>query len=111
MFRKVKVSERLPEVGKFVTTIDEAGEHRVYRLTEYGWNMRDADGNNSPNNNLPITCWLEEFDGTELERKAKLLDEIDESVSKFYDEDDEGNQDEGGLISIGEVCAQKLGYL
>ena len=61
MYRKVKVSERLPEAGKFVTTIDEAGEHKVYRLTEHGWNMRDADGDNSPNNNLPIIFWLEEI--------------------------------------------------
>lgn len=61
MYRKVKVSERLPEIGKFVTTIDEAGEHRVYRLTEDGWNMRDADGIHSPNNNLAIIYWLEEF--------------------------------------------------
>jgi hypothetical protein len=61
MFRKVKVSERLPEMGKFVTTIDLANEHRVYRLTENGWNMRDADGDNSPNNNLPIIFWLEEI--------------------------------------------------
>jgi hypothetical protein len=61
MYRKVLISERLPEIGKFVTTIDEAGEHRVYRLTEHGWNMRDADGDNSPNNNLPMIYWLEEI--------------------------------------------------
>lgn len=61
-FKKVPLTERLPEQGKFVTTIDTANEHRVYRLTEYGWNMRDADGINSPNNNLEITHWLEEVD-------------------------------------------------
>ena len=43
-------------------------------------------------------------------KNAKLLDEIDEFTSKFYDEDDEGNQNEDGLISIGKFCAQKLGY-
>jgi len=59
-YKKISVKERLPKQGKFVTTIDEANEHRVYRLTEYGWNMRDLDGSNSPNNNLTITHWLEE---------------------------------------------------
>lgn len=49
----------LPEIGKFVTCIDAAGEHRVYRRTEHGWNMRDAAGANSPNDNLPIVSWLE----------------------------------------------------
>jgi hypothetical protein len=73
MYRKVKVSERLPEVGKFVTTIDEAGEHRVYRLTEHGWNMRDSDGDNSPNNNLPIIFWLEEIKEYELANARELL--------------------------------------
>lgn len=44
-------------------------------------------------------------------KKIKAYDELDEAVSKFYDEDDEDNQDQEGLISIGEICAQKLGYL
>lgn len=61
-FLKIPVELKLPEEGKWVTTIDEAGEHRVYRLTEYGWNMRDADGVNSPNKNLKITHWLEEVE-------------------------------------------------
>lgn len=59
-YNKIAVKDRLPELGKWVTTIDEANEHRVYRLMEHGWNMRDADGINSPNNNLPILYWLEE---------------------------------------------------
>lgn len=58
-FKAVPVTKRFPELGKWVTTIDTAGEHRVYRLMEHGWNMRDADADNSPNNNLPITHWLE----------------------------------------------------
>lgn len=62
IFKKVSIEDRLPEKNKFVTTIDEAGEHRVYRLTEHGWNMRDSDGTNSPNNNLKITHWLEEVE-------------------------------------------------
>lgn len=75
MYRKVLVAERLPELMKFVTTIDEANEHRVYRLTEHGWNMRDADGDNSPNNNLQITHWLEEIE--EVEELGGLIDSID----------------------------------
>jgi hypothetical protein len=30
-------------------------------LIKDGWNMRDADGDNSPNNNLHIMFWLEEI--------------------------------------------------
>ncbi len=68
-FKKVSITEKEPPLNKFVTTIDEAGEQRVYRLTDYGWNMRDADGENSPCNNLPITHWLEEANEPE-----KLID-------------------------------------
>jgi hypothetical protein len=46
-----------------------------------------------------------------LEHKVKVYDELDKEVSKFYDADNEENEDCGGLISIGEICAQKLGYL
>lgn len=61
MFRKVDITKRFPEMGKWVTTIDEAGEHIVYQLTEHGWHMRDVSGDKSPNNNLPIRYWLEEI--------------------------------------------------
>ena len=74
-FKAVSVEERLPEVGKWVTTIDTAGEHRVYRLMEHGWDMRDADAINSPNNNLHITHWLEEV----TEYNVALLEEAKES--------------------------------
>jgi hypothetical protein len=37
--------------------------------------MRDADGDNSPNNNLPITHWLEEIE--EVESLGGLIDSID----------------------------------
>lgn len=75
-YKKIAVAERLPDIGKFVTTIDEANEHRVYRLTEFGWNMRDVDGTNSPNNNLPILYWLEEIDLSEMEEKAEAWDNL-----------------------------------
>ncbi len=75
-YKKIAITERLPDIGKFVTTIDEANEHRVYRLTEFGWNMRDVDGTNSPNNNLPILYWLEETDLSEMEEKAESWDNL-----------------------------------
>jgi hypothetical protein len=68
VFRKVKIENRLPEMWKWVTTIDSANEHSVYRLTDNdNWNMRDVDGINSPNNNLPMIYWLEEVAVDELE--------------------------------------------
>nr|ARK13034.1 hypothetical protein A6C57_23345 [Fibrella sp. ES10-3-2-2] len=75
MFRKVDVAQRMPPMGAWVTTIDTANEHRVYRLTEHGWNMRDADGINSPNNNLPITHWLEpiEMNSTAIMGDARAM--------------------------------------
>ncbi len=75
-YKKIPVAERMPELMKFVTTIDEANEHRVYRLTETGWNMRDPNGSNSPNNNLPITHWLEEiqfYDIEDVEERLGLI--------------------------------------
>lgn len=68
VFVKVSVKDRLPEMGKFVPTIDTAGEIIIYRrlliqtpdVEKWYWNMRDCAGSNSPNNNLPITHWLEE---------------------------------------------------
>ena len=83
-YRKVSIKEELPMVGKFVTTIDEAGEHRVYRLNnDATWFMRDSDGINSPNNNLPITHWLKpEFSQDEikyLESKYWFAESIDKT--------------------------------
>ena len=61
MFKEISIEEELPPIGKFVTTIDEAGQQRVHRMNEDGtWFMRDANGTNSPNNNLLITHWLKE---------------------------------------------------
>lgn len=78
-FKKVSVKEKMPPLDKFVTTIDEAGEHRVYRRVSIegvpdgeNWNMRDADGINSPNNNLPITHWLMEVREPEKLTEFKL---------------------------------------
>lgn len=39
-YKKISVKDRLPEIGVFVVTIDVGGEMGIYRLTEYGWNMR-----------------------------------------------------------------------
>ncbi len=78
----------MPPLEKFVPTIDEAGEIIIYRLVELqhydlktkklvprqSWNMRDMRGDNTPNDNLPITHWLEEvehevYDAIDTERQ------------------------------------------
>lgn len=115
-FKAVSVKERLPEKGTFVTTIDKANEHRVYQLTDHGWNMRDADGMNSPNNNLPITHWLEEVDLSEQLSKARKWEALGEKISKCYvDEDGEELSDEAAegndLVKIGEIAASDFGWL
>ena len=61
MFKKVSILEELPPFNEFVVTIDSMGEMLIYRLTEYGWNMRDGKGDNSPNDNFPIKYWLKEI--------------------------------------------------
>lgn len=62
ILRPVDVNNRLPEIDRFVLTIDEAGNQIIYKRTEYGWNMRDGIAANSPNNNLKITYWYEEIE-------------------------------------------------
>lgn len=104
-YKKISVEERFPEIGKFVTTIDTDNQHRVYRLTEYGWNMRDADGINSPNNNLCITHWLEEVDLSEVIDNARKWTEFDEELGKMFADDSEAD-----LIDIGELTCERFGY-
>lgn len=77
----VKISQRLPELGVWVTIIDSAGEHRVYRRTEYGWNMRDADGDNSPNNNLDLVYWLERVHKTYT--SEAIVGKVDERIQQI----------------------------
>lgn len=74
-YKKISVKDRLPEIGVFVVTIDVGGEMGIYRLTEYGWNMRDSSAFNSPNNNLEITHWLEEIneDSNEYVNEKNLI--------------------------------------
>lgn len=61
IYQAISIKRELPPVGKFVTTIDTAGEQRVYRINEdKTWSMRDLDGSDSPNNNLPVIYWLKE---------------------------------------------------
>lgn len=44
--------------------------------------------------------------------KAKKWDELDAEIAEFYPSDGEVSDDEdGGLLSIGEICATKLGYM
>lgn len=92
IFRKVSVTERLPEVGKYVTTIDSAGEHRVYkRINEkafkegWCWTLREPDGKESPSNNLPIIHWLEEVDLSNDSLDKLYLKERDANTVNFKD--------------------------
>lgn len=62
-YKLVSISERMPERGEFVPCIDVDGNVVIYRWTPDGWNMRDGMSDNSPNNNLPITAWLEKTEG------------------------------------------------
>lgn len=107
MYRKVKISERLPEVGKFVTTIDEAGEHRVYRLTEHGWNMRDVDGDNSPNNNLPIIFWLEEIKGYGSE---ELIGKVSERFKDLEHKNWDWRSFYNGWLEGRTIILEEIGY-
>ena len=86
------IKDKLPPLMQFVPCIDSAGEIIIYRRTEYGWNMRDIHGDNTPNNNLEIVSWLEKmplFEEDEQDILLKILDhnqdielnvEIDRSV-------------------------------
>lgn len=87
-YKTVLIADRTPQPGKYVTCIDIAGEQRVYRLTESGWNIRDADGFNSPDTNLPLVSWLEEVSGSEeklFKASADLLKASEEAL-KMYNE-------------------------
>ena len=119
LYVAVPITERLPEIGKFVTTIDKNGQERVFRLTDNGWNMRDADGANSPNNNLEITHWLEKMPERMNEKIMKAYHnwyKLREEVEAFYFDKD-GNpiesddEESGDLTDIGEVCARHFGLL
>ena len=61
MYKKVSIFEELPPFNQFVVTIDSMGEMFIYRLTEYGWNLRDTPALNSPSDNFPIKYWLKEI--------------------------------------------------
>lgn len=103
-FKKVLIKDRLPELMKFVTTIDLNDEHRVYRLTEYGWNMRDADGDNSTNNNIELVYWLEEVN-EKIEEKANNWDKLGKQIERCYlDEDgNELSEEDSEFIDLGTI--------
>jgi hypothetical protein len=61
IFVRVPISERLPELGKYVPVIDVAGEIFMYCVNDdNSWSLRDTPGYNAPSDNLPMTHWLEE---------------------------------------------------
>ena len=95
IFRKVAIEDRLPELNKFVVLIDEAGEMIIYRRTDLGWQMRESNGINTPNNNLKLVYWLEEV---EVPKNSDItLAECD--VYEEYSE--KGYAYAGGLFSKG----------
>lgn len=72
MYRKIAVTERLPEDGKEVITIDSEGNAISYKRFGDSWNMVNA------NNNKPIEFWLEEVeDGTFSETFKTFIDRAD----------------------------------
>jgi len=70
MYRKVKISERLPEEGKPVITIDSKGNAITYTRTETGWNMPVLE------NNHPMEFWLDEItkDDTSIVVLEKIIE-------------------------------------
>lgn len=118
-FRKISIKEELPPIGKFVTTIDKDSEHRVYRLEKIEpvglfWNMRDADGINSPSNNTEITHWLKEVDLTGTFASANSDAELEKKIAAcYFDEngDEIENSEDIDLGTIGEIAAIHYGFL
>jgi len=96
-YNTISVDDRLPDLYKWVTTIDEVGEHRVYRRTEYGWNMRDLDGINSPSNNRKIEYWLEEEPQCDFNNLISR-ELSDEEIVKFVDDTYDRCKSEDNLI-------------
>jgi hypothetical protein len=75
MKRKILLTSRLPEVGKYVTTIDETGQEIVYRMNEdKSWNIHPDEESGyinrngesafkrfqSINNNYPLLFWIDD---------------------------------------------------
>jgi hypothetical protein len=67
MYRKVAVSDRLPENGKEVITIDSDGKAISYKRFGDSWNMV-----NTPNNK-PLEYWLEEVEDGSLSEAFKVF--------------------------------------
>ncbi len=79
IFRKVLVSERLPEINKFVATIDEAGDMRMFKRTESGWALQDFPETNYTKGNYDPVYWLEEVPSQApllIEALKKIADPI-----------------------------------
>lgn len=117
-FEKVSIEKELPQIGKFVTTIDEANQQRVYRLVKVepiglSWNMRDTDGINSPNNNLKITHWLKEVDLSNIFAYADSYAQLERKIEACYvdENDNEIDDDNIDLVTIGEIAATHFGFL
>lgn len=72
MYRKIAVTDRLPEDGKEVITIDSEGNAIRYKRFGDSWNMVKID------DNKPIEFWLEEVeDGSFSETFKNFIDRAD----------------------------------
>jgi hypothetical protein len=101
LYVPVLISERLPDLYEFVPVVDDAGEIIMYQRTEEGWNMRDAEGTNTPDNNRPLVYWLSKkyinFEKTEFRDKQKDL-----SFEVIYDHRD------AGIVGYRELRSESL---
>jgi hypothetical protein len=86
MYKIISIEKEYPPVGEFVTTIDEAGKHRVYKMNkDKTWTMRDYDGVDSPPNNLKIAQWLKKCDRGDFIEIAFKYKEIEALKKKKQD--------------------------
>lgn len=86
MYKTISIKKQYPKIGEFVTTIDKNGEHRVCKMNkDNSFTMRDADGVNSPNNNIEITHWLKKCDKDDFCEIASDYKEIESLRRKKQD--------------------------
>ena len=88
MKRRILITNRLPKIGEYVTTIDITGQEIVYRLNDdSSWNMHPDESVNyihrygesayenrkTINNNYPLLFWVDEINESNYSDKQFLL--------------------------------------
>lgn len=106
MYKTILVEKEYPPVGEFVTTIDEDGKHRVYKINkDRTWTLRDSDGVDSPPNNLKITQWLKKCDRgdfIEIAIKYREIEALEKKKQDLYGLRDNVKEILNGHIEIPE---------